>query len=218
MTAAGIVNCGDAPCACNNGLDDDGDGTVDGFDIECTGAIDNDESSFATGIPGDNRDPKWQDCYYDGNSGHGDDGCRYPTECLTGELSLDDDACAVTQACRDNCQPRTPKGCDCFGCCTVELPGGGEANVLLSETCSAEKIGDTEACPVCVPSTECVGAPPGDPEPNPEDPPGDPGDPSTPDAGDPSDPECNGRTQCDEDGGCPVGNFCSQGCCLVIIE
>jgi hypothetical protein len=208
MTAAGTVLCGDTPCECNNGVDDDGDGTVDGFDIECTGAIDNDERTFATGIPGDNRDPKWQDCFFDGNSGHGDDGCRYPTECLTGELSLDDEACSVTQACRDNCQPRTPKGCDCFGCCAVPLPGGGEANVLLSDTCSAEKIGDTEACPVCVPSTECVPAPPVDP------------DPTTPDAGtpDPIDPECNGRTQCDEAGGCPVGDFCSQGCCLVIIE
>jgi hypothetical protein len=214
MTASGTVLCGDAPCACNNGVDDDGDGTVDGFDIECTGAIDNDEGSFATGIPGDNRDPKWQDCFFDGNSGHGDDRCRYPTECLTGELSLDDDACAVTQACRDNCQPRTPKGCDCFGCCAVPLPGGGEVNVLLTDTCSAEKVGDTEACPACVPSTECVPAPPVDPDPS------DPGDPSTPDAGnpDPFDPECSGRTQCDEAGGCPVGEFCSQGCCLVIIE
>jgi hypothetical protein len=213
MTAAGTVLCGDAPCQCNNGVDDDGDGTVDGFDIECTGAIDDDEGSFATGIPGDNRDPKWQDCFFDGNSGHGDDRCRYPTECLTGELSLDDDACAVTQACRDNCQPRTPKGCDCFGCCAVPVPGGGETNVLLTDTCSAEKVGDTEACPVCVPSTECVPAPPVDP---------DPVDPGTPDAGtpdpDPVDPECNGRIQCDEAGGCPVGDFCSQGCCLVIIE
>jgi hypothetical protein len=214
MTATGTVLCGNEPCACNNGIDDDGDGTADGFDIECTGAIDNDEGSFATGIPGDNRDPKWQDCFFDGNSGHGDDRCRYPTECLTGELSLDDEACAVTQACRDNCQPRTPKGCDCFGCCAVPTPGGGEVNVLLTDTCSAEKIGDTEACPECTPSTECVGAPPGDDG----DP--DPGDPSTPDAGDPDpgDTGCNGRIECDAKGGCEVGEFCSQGCCLVIIQ
>jgi hypothetical protein len=218
MAATGTLLCGSAPCACNNGIDDDGDGTADGFDIECTGAIDDDESSFATGIPGDNRDPKWQDCFFDGNSGHGDDRCRYPTECLTGELSLDDEACAVTQACRDNCQPRTPNGCDCFGCCAVELPNGGEVNVLLTSTCSAEKIGDTEACPVCVPSEECVAAPPTDPDPNPEQPPPvDPGEP-TPDGGVPTDPACNGRPVCDAKGGCDVGLFCSQGCCLVVIE
>jgi hypothetical protein len=212
MTMNGVLLCGDSPCQCNNGIDDDGDGTVDGFDIECTGAIDDDESSFATGIPGDNRDPKWQDCFFDGNSGAGDDRCRYPTECLTGELSLADEACAVTQACRDNCQPRTPNGCDCFGCCAVELPGGGRVDVLLVDTCSAEKIGDTEACPVCVPNPECA-APPSDPDPGEPD----PNDPGNPDAGEPP-PLCQGRTQCDEAGGCQVGLFCSQGCCLVVIE
>src|SRR5262245_39491568 len=31
---------------CSNGCDDDGDGQIDGADIECTGARDNDESSF----------------------------------------------------------------------------------------------------------------------------------------------------------------------------
>jgi hypothetical protein len=209
MTATGTLICGDAVCQCNNGVDDDGDGTADGFDVECTGGIDDDESSFATGIPGDNRDPKWQDCFFDGNSGAGDDRCRYPTECLTGELPLSDDQCSVTQACRDNCQPRTPNGCDCFGCCSVALPGGGRADVLLVDTCSAEKIGDTEACPVCVPSPECA-APPGDPEP-PE--------PGEPDAGGGEPPaSCGDRPECDEAGECSAGLFCSQGCCLVVIE
>jgi hypothetical protein len=207
MTMAGVLLCGDAACQCNNGVDDDGDGTVDGFDVECTGAIDDDESTFATGIPGDNRDPKWQDCFFDGNSGAGDDRCRYPTECLTGELALSDEACAVTQACRDNCQPRTPNGCDCFGCCAIELPGGGRTDVLLVDTCSAEKIGDVDACPPCVPNPECS-APPGDPEPN---------DPATPDEGNPPS-ACEDRTPCSQASDCAIGEFCSQGCCLVIIE
>jgi hypothetical protein len=68
--------CGAGGCACNNGLDDDGDGLIDAADPECVGAMDNDESSFATGMPGDNRDPKWQDCFFDGNSGAGDDRLR----------------------------------------------------------------------------------------------------------------------------------------------
>src|SRR3954464_11019356 len=81
MTPTGTLLCGNHVCQCNNGIDDDGDGNVDGFDVECTGGIDDEEASFATGIPGDNRDPKWQDCFFDGNSGAGDDRCRYPTGC-----------------------------------------------------------------------------------------------------------------------------------------
>ena len=210
ITPDGTLLCGDAACQCNNGVDDDGDGTVDGFDIECTGGIDDDEGSFATGIPGDNRDPKWQDCFFDGNSGAGDDRCRYPTECLTGELSLDDEACAVTQQCRDNCQPRTPRGCDCFGCCAVELPGGGELNVLLSETCSAEELGDAEACPVCTPNPTCQG---------PEVPPTDPDEPGEPgaDGGTPPD-SCTVVPECGEAVDCPIGEFCSFGCCLFVIK
>ncbi len=233
MTSAGTLLCGEALCQCNNGLDDDGDGTIDGFDVECTGGIDDDEETFATGIPGDNRDPKWQDCFFDGNSGHGDDRCRYPTECLTGELAQDDPACAITQSCLDNCFPRTPNGCDCFGCCAVQLPGGGEVHVTLGDSCSLAKIGDEEACPVCVPSDacnnecgECELCPgktaadlpasctptdppveePEDPNPNP-DPEPDP------------EPTCDGgRTVCTELADCPMGEFCSLGCCLTVIK
>lgn len=57
------------------------------------GANDDDEGSFGTGISGDNRDPKWQDCFFDGNSGAGDDRCRYHTECLTGARDADDPSC-----------------------------------------------------------------------------------------------------------------------------
>src|SRR5262245_51657642 len=67
---------------CTDELDNDNDGLTDGFDPECTSAADNDEGSFATGIPGDNIDPKFQDCFFDGNSGAGNDGCRYHTCCL----------------------------------------------------------------------------------------------------------------------------------------
>src|SRR3954471_20705923 len=136
MTPTGKLLCGNHVCACNNGIDDDGDGKIDGFDGECTGAIDDDESSFATGIPGDNRDPKWQDCFFDGNSGAGDDRCRYPTGCLTGELAPDAKDCQLTDACIKFCAPLTPNGCDCFGCCSVQTPEGDSVDVETSATCS----------------------------------------------------------------------------------
>ncbi|MCA9583658.1 MAG: hypothetical protein KC416_17795, partial [Myxococcales bacterium] len=121
---AGQILCGDVPCQCNDGIDNDNDGDTDGVDLECTGPQDNDESSFATGIPGDNKDPKWQDCFFDGNSGAGDDKCRYHTGCITGDKPLTDPDCEVTQECVDFCGARTPNGCDCFGCCDVRFTDG----------------------------------------------------------------------------------------------
>ena len=66
---------------CSDGIDNDGDGSIDYDDPECVGPLDNDESSFATGIPGDNVDPCKQDCFFDGNSGMGDDGCQWQLKC-----------------------------------------------------------------------------------------------------------------------------------------
>src|SRR5262249_30355412 len=66
---------------CSDGIDNDGDGLIDLADPECVGPLDNDESSFATGIPGDNIDACKQDCFFDGNSGMGDDGCQWQLQC-----------------------------------------------------------------------------------------------------------------------------------------
>jgi hypothetical protein len=158
--AGSIANdlCGDAGCVCANGLDDDDDGLVDGFDPECTGPFDNDEGTFATGIPGDNRDPKWQDCFFDGNSGAGDDGCRYHTECLSGEKPASDPDCGLTEACIDFCAPRTPNGCDCFGCCTVTLDSGETTDILTGTSCSLQQAQNAEACSPCVKSPTCGNA------------------------------------------------------------
>ena len=152
-TFGGNTPIGDTQCS--DGKDNDGDGLIDGLDPECTGPWDNDESTFATGIPGDNVDPKWQDCFYDGNSGAGDDGCRYSTGCLTGALPLTDKNCKLTEACVKFCAPLTPNGCDCFGCCTVQPPTGDPVDVIEAKTCSLDKIGDVNACPRCVKNTAC---------------------------------------------------------------
>ena len=66
---------------CSDGKDNDGDGKIDFGDPECVGPLDNDEGSFATGIPGDNSDACKQDCFFDGNSGAGDDGCDWQLKC-----------------------------------------------------------------------------------------------------------------------------------------
>ncbi len=143
--------CG-GPCACSDGIDNDGDGFTDGFDTECTGPNDNDEGSFATGIPGDNVDPKWQDCFFDGNSGAGDDGCRYSTKCLTGELPMSSKDCLLAQTCIDFCRPLAPNGCDCFGCCGIRGSDGKTVNVVLSSSCNAS---DLSKCQACTPNPQC---------------------------------------------------------------
>ena len=51
-TGGGKIPIGMAQCS--DGKDNDGDGKVDYNDPECVGPLDNDEGSFATGIPGDN--------------------------------------------------------------------------------------------------------------------------------------------------------------------
>lgn len=105
ITPPELLLCGGIACQCADGIDNDGDGNVDGFDFECTGAGDDTEGDFGSGIPGDNMDPMWADCHYDGNSGSADDDCRYSLQCLTGMLPQADAACQVTQGCVDNCRP-----------------------------------------------------------------------------------------------------------------
>jgi hypothetical protein len=238
--ADGRFYCGAELCQCNNGIDDDGDGKIDGDDVECTGALDNDEGSFSTGIPGDNRDPKWQDCFFDGNSGAGDDRCRYPTGCLTGEISTSDPACAVAQTCRDRCAPLAPQGCDCFGCCAVRLPSGDAVHILLTSSCSLDKLGDASACVSCTPSDSCQGenpyppAPPSTPadagpgttpapNPNPAsnpppNPAPDPNPTPTPDPNPAPPADCGAQTSCATASDCAIAEVCSNGCCVVQIR
>jgi hypothetical protein len=226
-TFGGQTQLGDT--ACSDGKDNDGDGLIDGFDPECTGPWDNDESTFATGIPGDNKDPKWQDCFFDGNSGAGDDGCRYATGCIDGTLKQTDPDCKLTAACVKFCAPFTPNGCDCFGCCTVQLDSGDSVDIQTVSSCSIDKIGDAKACPTCVKSAQCGntcgtcelcpgktvadlpaecatgagGAGPG---------PGEGGAPGTPT---PTYTCDNGEQVCGPNlPGCPIATYCSQGCCI----
>ncbi len=224
--------------ACTNCEDDDGDGLIDAFDPECTGPLDNDEGSFATGIPGDNID-FCQDCFFDGNSGHGDDGCQYHTECLYGNASAARGnsgcfSCDVSNECRNNCLPYTPNGCDCFGCCEV-YDDGEPLYVLLESSCSLDTL---EGCTACQPSTDCVnecdpceiciGKTELDPSCGNSDnpPPGDDG-PDDPDAGTPGGddpdsgasepplPQCaEGQQACTAAMPCAAGHFCLTGCCV----
>lgn len=202
---------------CSNCIDDDGDGLIDGFDPHCISAADNDEFSFATGIPGDNKDATKQDCFFDGNSGAGDDGCDIHVCCLLDDCpdaNFDPSTCtSLSQQCIDFCAPATPPGCDCFGCCTV-CDGANCNDVFIhpvvAPDCDVDVLGDPTLCPTCTKSTECTASEcdptncvlcPGQTE-------------------DDLPAECNnqnectdGRTPCDVTSDCAADEYCSAGCC-----
>jgi hypothetical protein len=226
----GKVPVGSAQCS--DGKDNDGDGKIDYDDPECVGPLDNDESSFATGIPGDNMDECKQDCFFDGNSGAGDDGCDWQLQCDPTSVNTKcpydmryvtqhPDTCSTSasqsQACINFCRKFVPNGCDCFGCCIVP---GASTPIKLAPTCTAADFGNPAKCPVCTQVTQCS---------NPCDrceicigKPTIPADCNAPDAGTdgPPPPSCGSDFQPCGPGTnttiCPTGQGCVTGCCLPI--
>jgi hypothetical protein len=139
-------------CQCSDGKDKDNDMRADSADPECTGPQDDDESSFATGIPGDNSDPYVLDCFFDGDSGGDNDGCRWDIRC---ESPPNGQHCNNNQlAGCGECRPLTPNGCDCFGCCDVYVNGVPHI-VRIIEGCTAAVINDPSKCPTCTKVQEC---------------------------------------------------------------
>ncbi len=231
----GLFGCVPGNTQCTNCIDDDGDGKPDWVDPECTGPLDNDESSFATGIPGDNVDPCKQDCFFDGNSGAGDDKCEWDLRC--DKASPGDPKCPYDpqykncptqqkQLCLDKCQVITPNGCDCFGCC--ELHDGQKllGTFLLGSTCSVAAAGDPTKCKACTQTTSCIntcdkceiciGKPtvPAECAPTVID-----AGPGTDAGTNPTGQVCsNGQAICNTSATCNVGYYCLTGCCAPIIN
>ena len=164
-TGAGGSKVGNPQCS--DGIDNDGDGRIDYDDPECVGPLDNDEGSFATGIPGDNMDACKQDCFFDGNSGMGDDHCLWQLKCdplsAGSQCPYDPqyatqhaDECSLSASqsttCINACRKLVPNGCDCFGCCVVP---GASTPIRLAATCTAKDFGDPTKCPACTQVTQC---------------------------------------------------------------
>ena len=232
---AGPGPCTPGTTQCTNCKDDDGDGKIDWMDPECTGPLDNDESTYATGIPGDNVDACKQDCWFDGNSGSGDDQCLWDLRCSTATANKDcpfdskivgtKECAPPTDFCKKYCEPLTPKGCDCFGCCSVFDASGVEHTVKLISTCSVAALGDATKCPTCTKSADC-GEPCGrcdfclgkttvPPDCYPSAPDAGP-DATTTDAAPPPPPgTCpDGVVACDAAHPCVTGSYCLTGCCM----
>jgi len=228
------AGCVPGPTQCTNCIDDDADGALDSSDIECTSADDNDEGSFGTGIPGDNADVSQQDCFFDGNSGAGDDNCLVHVCCILGATSVaqcpisagtyNPQACpppigtgSLPATCISVCSPRAPEGCDCFGCCTVCDPATNQCtdialHPMVSPGCDESTLFDTTKCKQCTKIPSCGRATCG-------------GNSCILCAGQtvadlPA--ACGGQTACGAgepscpDGACPTGAYCDEtgDCCI----
>jgi len=219
--------CNGTVYACSDGQDNDGDKLADARDPECVGPCDNDEGSFATGIPGDNMDPCRQDCFFDGNSGQGDDKCEWNLKCdpqspganLAKPCPYDPGHkdCPASQKpeCLSNCLGYTPNGCDCFGCCEVYISGqkqmvylgsGTDCTTATPQSCApcTQVLGCLNPCEQC---ELCLGRtiadlpatcfPTGDAGPAPQL------------------PSCPPKvTPCLENSACETDHYCVTGCCI----
>lgn len=152
--------------ACGDAIDNDGDGLVDADDPSCWGACHNSETYYAQQIP-DGPFGCSRDCYFDQDSGSGNDACFHDFKCDPHEvppdyfpntnwgascaydpqanvpgtlLSCAELSAAQSDACLGYCRPLAPNGCDCFGCC--DLPSGSGNFVWLGSL-------DDDGAPSC---------------------------------------------------------------------
>ena len=180
-----ISQCLDKIYACGDCIDNDGDGLVDSEDDQCLGPCDNTEDSYFGGISGQNNSPCRHDCYFDKDTGAGNDDCYWSHRCdplsvapeypPSGDDQCELDpservpgsqaSCAELQAkqsdkCVASCGPLTPNGCDCFGCC--ELPARSGRYVWLGSTdgnvgsCDSSSVDDPTRCKPCTPVGACL--------------------------------------------------------------
>ncbi|AKF07795.1 hypothetical protein [Sandaracinus amylolyticus] len=173
-----IVACVQAECQgrlylCGNCLDDDGDGLSDSEDPDCLGPCDNSEDRLDPAIPGIGEQCT-RDCYFDQDSGDGNDDCSYDLPCdplspgsrpANPTCPYDDRRTCETEqsaACLDFCGPLVPNGCDCFGCC--DIGGTGDNWVFIGSVpetgqpaCTVEEALDHNygSCRRCTPNMDC---------------------------------------------------------------
>jgi len=180
-----ITACQGKVYQCGDCVDNDDDNLTDSEELECTGPCDNTESSFFGGIPGQNKAPCREDCYFDADSGSGNDQCYWHQACdplsiapefpPSGSEQCGYDVATVipgsgggcaelstaqSSECTSICLPLTPNGCDCFGCC--ELPAASGKFVWIGSenegagSCDAAHLSDPASCHPCTPVPSCL--------------------------------------------------------------
>ncbi|HZF52777.1 MAG TPA: hypothetical protein VE093_29175 [Polyangiaceae bacterium] len=230
-----VSTCQGKTYTCGDCIDNDGDCSIDSADTQCLGPCDNTENSFYGGISGQNNSPCKSDCYFDQDTGSGNDDCFWSHKCDPLEVAPNyppegsqcayspssnipgyNGTCATafsTQSaqCLSYCGPLTPNGCDCFGCCVI--PGApttvwlGSENPAGTGSCNINTVNDPTKCKPCTQVQACLNSC--------ENCEVCIGKPTLP-------PECTqqqcpaGKTPCGLPGQapCPFGNTCITGCCV----
>ena len=177
-----VTQCQNHVYQCGNCMDDDGDGKIDSEDPDCLGPCDNSEGSFEPAIPGGNNAPCKADCYFDQDTGSGNDQCYWDHRCDPNEVAPAYNpegaqcayqpttkaggglSCAQAQMmqsaqCKSFCGPLTPNGCDCFGCCS--FPGLaypvwlGSRDAGGTASCTSKTVNDPTKCRRCQKVAAC---------------------------------------------------------------
>lgn len=174
-----IVNCQNQTYLCGDTLDNDGDGLIDWQDPDCLGPCDNTENGLNLGIPGGDGAACIVDCYWDSNSGAGNDGCYWNHRCDTKSpegadcpynmnantpgtgLSCSELENQQPASCLGVCPKLVPNGCDCFGCCVLYKGGMEYGPVWLGTedangnfTCQLSALGTADQDKACAPCTQ----------------------------------------------------------------
>jgi len=176
-----ILQCQGHVYECGDTLDNDNDGLIDMMDPDCLGPCHNNERGYFLNIPGGGAASNCKlDCYFDQDTGNGNDECYWNHNCDPLETAANgwhpegtnctynpnantpgtSASCAEllndqTDYCEQFCAPLVPNGCDCFGCC--ELPAGSNKFVWLGSqvndvgSCDIASVGDPSKCQPCTP-------------------------------------------------------------------
>jgi hypothetical protein len=82
-------------------------------------------------------------------------GCAYnPATKLSNGIGCPQAQTGQSDACRGYCQPLTPNGCDCFGCCVI--PGAPTPVWMGATQCAPSTLGDPTKCPPCTLVSSCT--------------------------------------------------------------
>ncbi len=150
-----VSTCQGKVYQCGDCLDNDGDCKIDSADPDCIGVCDNNETGYYGNIPGQNKAPCKEDCYFDQDTGSGNDDCYWSHSCDPLEVAPNyypygskcsydpnkgipgtSNTCsqlysAQSAQCTSYCGPLVPNGCDCFGCCAIPDSSGTVHTVFL---------------------------------------------------------------------------------------